>query len=207
MNSNTIIRYTIISAAIIAVFSRPGTAAANTSALDVDGNQLRSNTKYHLLAPRGGVALAIRDRRDPCPPNVVQESGGASAGLSLKLFPADGKKEIYLQSDLNVVVMAATVCVQRTVWRLGGYDRTTGRRYVRSNGEVGRPGAATVRNWFKIEGFGEGYRIVYCPSVCSTCRVECGVVGVYVEKGRRWLGLGGQPLLISFKKVIHSSSN
>ncbi|XP_057778140.1 miraculin-like [Salvia miltiorrhiza] len=196
---------------VITISSRLRGAATNTSVVvDLDGNQLQANTKYYILPTRhggGGLALSIRDRRDPCPPNVMQETDGASVGLSLKIFPADGKAEIDLQSDLNLAFMAATICVQRTVWRLGESDWSTGRRYVRSDGVVGRPGAETVRNWFKIEGSGQGYKIVYCPSVCSACRVECGVVGVYVENGRRWLALGGQPLFIAFKKGNHSSWN
>ncbi|KAH6762531.1 hypothetical protein C2S52_019964 [Perilla frutescens var. hirtella] len=185
--------------------------ATNTSVVvDVDGNPLQTNTKYYIITPPGGggvgggLALSIRDRRDPCPPNAMQENDGASVGLSLKIFPADGKREIGLHTDVNFVFMAATICVQRTVWQLGGLDRITGRRYVRSDGVVGRPGAETVRNWFKIERFNgrEGYKIVYCPSVCSACRVECGDVGVYLENGRRWLGVGGpQPLLIAFNKL------
>lgn len=198
MDTKIIISYTIIICVCLV-------GATNTSVVDVDGNQLLPNTKYYIYTPLGGggLALSIRDRRYPCPPNIMQENGVASVGLALKIFPADGKQEIDLQSDVNFAFMATTVCVQRTVWRLGDPDWATGRRYVRSGGVVGRAGAETVRNWFKIERFGEGrysYKIVYCPSVCSGCRVECGDVGVHVENGRRWLALGAQPLSIVFKK-------
>ncbi|KAI3448480.1 hypothetical protein Pfo_005145 [Paulownia fortunei] len=182
----------------------------NTSVLDVDGNQLQTNTKYYIIPPHGGrsgggLALSVRDPRNPCPPNVLQENDETSVGLSLKIFPAVDRKQlqdISLSTDVNIAFMAATTCVQRTVWRLGGVDGITGLRYVRSDGVLGRPGAETVGNWFKIDEYGKGYKIVYCPSVCSSCRVECGDVGLFVENGRRWLGLGGQPLVIAFKKVV-----
>ncbi|KAK4424497.1 hypothetical protein Salat_1643100 [Sesamum alatum] len=178
----------------------------NTSVLDLDGNQLQPNAKYYIRPlDGGGLALSLRDPRDPCPPNVVQENEESSVGLSLKFFPVDGEQQqatVSLSSDLNIAFMAATTCVQRTVWRVGGADGTTGRRYVRTGGVLGRPGPETVGEWFKIEKGGKGYKIGYCPSVCSACRVECGEVGVFVEDGRRWLGLGGQPLVIAFKKVV-----
>lgn len=206
--------YIIISLITISsslVFSQHPT---NTSVLDVDGNQLETNTKYYIFSPShrggggGGVALSIRDRRIPCPPNVVQENDESSMGLSLKIFPVDSKQlHISMHNDLNIVFMGATICVQSTVWRVGNRDPFTRWRYVRSGGVLGRPGAETVRNWFKIERFGEGYKIVYCPSVCSSCRVECGEVGVYVENRKRWLGLGGQPLVIAFNKLPRNLVN
>ncbi|KAL1546010.1 kunitz trypsin inhibitor 5-like [Salvia divinorum] len=204
MNTKTIILVLLLIHTIIFIYVVGG----DTSVVDVDGGQVQANTKYYIFTPRGGgLALSVRDRRQPCPPNVMQEADGASMGLPLKIFPADGKAVIDLQSDLNLAFMAATTCVQRTVWRLGDTDWNTGRRYVRSDGVVGNPGVETVRNWFKMERFGkQGYKIVYCPSVCRACRVECGDVGVLVESGRRWLAVGGQPLLIAFKKLNHSIS-
>ncbi|XP_047979055.1 miraculin-like [Salvia hispanica] len=183
---------------------------AATAVVDVDGNQVQANTKYYIFTPRGGgggLGLSVRDRRQPCPPNVMQEADGGSMGLPLKIFPADGKAEIDLESDLNLAFVAATTCVQRTVWRLGDTDWNTGQRYVRSDGVVGKAGAETVRNWFKIERVGQGYKIVYCPGVCRECRVECGDVGVFVESGRMWLALGGQPLFIAFNKLNQSPSH
>ncbi|XP_042054964.1 kunitz trypsin inhibitor 5-like [Salvia splendens] len=205
MTTKTIINLLFLIHTIIYVVGG-GEAATATSVVDVDGNQVQANTKYYIFTPSGGgLGLSVRDRRQPCPPNVMQETDGGSMGLPLKIFPADGKAVIDLESDLNLAFVAATTCVQRTVWRLGDTDWNTGRRYVRSDGVVGKPGAETVRNWFKIERFGQGYKIVYCPGVCRECRVECGDVGVFVESGRRWLALGGQPLLIAFKKLVKDS--
>ncbi|XP_075499601.1 alpha-amylase/subtilisin inhibitor-like [Primulina tabacum] len=166
---------------------------------DLEGNELQKHTKYHIFSGAGGgLSLSARDSRYPCPHNVMQETNNSSVGLSVEIFPADQKQAIKLSADVNIAFLAATVCVQSTVWRVGSLDPFTGRRYVRSNGELGRPGA---ENWFKIErnvGSGEGYyKIVYCPRVVDICED----VGVFAEKSRRWLGLGGDPLLIAFKKV------
>lgn len=171
---------------------------------DVEGNELQTHTKYHILSGSGGgLSLSARDRRYPCPHNVMQETDKSSVGLSVEIFPADHQQAIKLSADVNLAFLAATVCVQSTVWRLDGVDPFTGRRYVRSNGKLGRPGA---ENWFKIErnvGSGEPYyKIVSCPSVRGECGVDiCEDVGVFEENGRRWLGLGGDKLLIAFKKV------
>lgn len=202
--------------------SSQSTTTTNSIIYDTNGDQLRSHTEYQILpksggATTGGLALSRRDYRYPCPPNVVQET--ESNGLSLKLFPIDkNQTSITTSTDLNLVFMAATTCVQRTGWRMGGVDPFTRRRYVRSDGGVGRPSKETVANWFKIEkyggGGGGGYKIVYCPgeSVCRGCGVVCGDVGLFVESGKRWLGLinadnlnhhngDHNPLEIVFKKV------
>ena len=98
---------------------------------------------------------------------------------------------------------AATICVQSTVWRVisgGGFGG--GRHYVRSGGVVGRPGVDTVSNWFRIEKVGDiGYKFVFCPNVCSSCKVVCGDVGVLEENGKKWLALGDHPLVFRFQKA------
>lgn len=93
------------------VFSQHST---DTSVLDVDGNQLQTNTKYYIFSLNhggGGLALSIRDRRIPCPPDVVLENEESSVGLSLKIFPVDNKQlHISMHTDLNIVFMGATIC-------------------------------------------------------------------------------------------------
>lgn len=181
------------------------TSASDTIVLDLEGNELQPNTKYYVYPAKsgsgGGLALAARDRA--CPFYVMQESIESSNGLPLRFLWADkSDKAISLSADLNIVFSAATICVQSTAWRLGGVDGITGRRYVTSGGVMGRPGVDTVSNWFKLEKVGgeSGYRIEFCPSVCSSCKVVCGNVGVIVENGKRWLGLSDEPLLVVFKK-------
>ncbi|XP_076898958.1 miraculin-like [Bidens hawaiensis] len=187
-------------------------ATTTTTPLDSDGQEVQSGLKYYIAPVQsnntgGGLSLDTRDNF--CPPFVVQENSQLSKGLSLRFIPLDNKQNnIYLSSDLNILFNAATICVQSTVWKLssiggGGGDMVAGRRYyVRSGGVIGRPGVGTVNNWFRIEKAGDiGYKFVFCPSVCSSCKVVCGDVGVYEEKGERWLALVDQPLVFTLKKA------
>ncbi|KAK1380652.1 Alpha-amylasesubtilisin inhibitor [Heracleum sosnowskyi] len=183
----------------------PGSFSA---VLDIDGQELGATEKYYILPAShvrgngGGLALSSRD--GTCPHFVMQESHAQSNGHPVRLLPVnkvDGK--ISLSSDVNIVFHAATTCVQATGWKMGGVDAITGRRYVKSGALTGRPGASTVSNWFKVENeHGDGYKIVFCPSVCSFCKVVCGDVGVFDENGKKWLGLSdGYPHIVNFKKT------
>ncbi|KZV16602.1 miraculin-like [Dorcoceras hygrometricum] len=178
------------------------------SVRDVEGNELQTHIKYHIFSAGGGgggLCLSARDHRYPCPHNVMQETNSSSTGLSVEIFPADHRQAIKLSADVNLAFLAATVCVQSTVWRVGGVDPFTGRRYVRSDGELGLAGGSR----FKIARKGSGvgyYKMVHCPSprgVDDTCED----VGVFVENNRRWLGLGGDTLFIVFKKVDPRSTD
>lgn len=173
--------------------------------LDVDGQELRAAAKYYMLPTShgrghcgGGLALSSRD--GSCPHNVMQESHAQSNGHPVRLLPVN----ISLSDDMNIVFHAATTCVQATGWRMGGVDAITGRRYVKSGALTGHPGASTVSNWFKVEKneHGDGYKIVFCPSVCGFCKVVCGDVEAFDENGKKWLGLSdGSPLIVNFRKT------
>lgn len=53
-----------------------------------------------------------------------------------------------------------------------------------------------MNNWFKIEREREDYKIVFCSTVCSTCRPVCGDVRVEIVKGRKRLGLSDAPFKV-----------
>lgn len=55
--------------------------------------------------------------------------------------------------------------------------------------------------WFKIERYGDYYKLVFCHSDCMDCKGICGDVGVVKEGWRRWLVWSDEPLLVVFKKV------
>nr|CAD1844343.1 unnamed protein product [Ananas comosus var. bracteatus] len=78
-----------------------------------------------------------------------------------------------------------------------------GQRFVVTGGVLGNPGPDAVNNWFKIEKFRDiSYKIVFCPSVCRSCKVVCGDVGVVGDGGKRFLGLtDAWPFLAKFKNV------
>ncbi|KAJ8441339.1 hypothetical protein Cgig2_024851 [Carnegiea gigantea] len=154
----------------------------------------------HPSGRGGGLTLLPQNDTASCPLYVGQKRHEVSNGLPLELFPVNPKQKlIALSSDLNFVFDASTICITSTGWRLT-VEEATGRRLVGISGTIGNAGLKTVHNWFKIEKAGSGkydYKIVYCPSVCSFCKVLWGNVGVFVEKdGRRLLGFTDQPLLM-----------
>ncbi|KAF3655851.1 putative cyclin-SDS-like [Capsicum annuum] len=190
------------------------TPITTTSVLDTDGRALQIGLKYTILPNQngtsttgggGGLVLAAKNR--PCPFYVMQENlESSSNGLPTRFIPVDNKQQVInLSTDLNIVFFAATICVQSTAWKVSGMDEITGRRYVMSGGMTGRPGLETISNWFRIEMYGNNgsYKIVFCPGVCSNCKVVCGNVGVFNENGKRWLGLNDEPLVVRFKKVLN----
>ncbi|KAG5608431.1 hypothetical protein H5410_019712 [Solanum commersonii] len=186
-----------------------------SSVLDIDGHELQIGLKYTILpinqngssSSSGGVGgLALEAKNRPCPFYVIQKNVESSNGLPTRFMPIDNNQQVInLSTDLNIVFLASTIFVQSTAWKVGGAGERTGRRYVMSGGMTGRPGIDTISNWFKIERYGnnESYKIVFCPMVCSNCKIVCGNVGVFNENGKKWLGLNDEPLVVRFKKVLN----
>lgn len=170
--------------------------------LDTDKNILRSGTDYYILpvghGNGGGLTLA-RGSGQLCPLEVVQEVSEGSNGLPLN-FVSSNKDGIIRESvDLNIKFTDASTCAPNTVWRV---DLFNGKGTLSSQGMVGRPGQETISNWFKIEKFDDHYKLVYCPSVCNTCKTVCSDIGSKVdEKGRRSLAINNSPLKVMFKKA------
>ncbi|XP_043694353.1 21 kDa seed protein-like [Telopea speciosissima] len=83
-------------------------------------------------------------------------------------------------------------------------------RCVTIGGQPGHPGSSTVRNWFKIKRISRSnsspeYSIMYCPSVCESCHVECGNIGIMEENGKRWLTVSqNREFPFMFVKAIRS---
>lgn len=217
---------------LLLLFSAFSTPPPPAAVIDADGHQLQAGAKYYIIpalqSTGGGGGLALSAKDIPCPFYVMQENMESSVGLPARFLPADTKLQkeegveiitvVTVSNDVNVVFNAATICVQSTVWKVGDFDRKTGRRYVMSNGVIGfsnnNTGAGAgagegVRSLFKIEkptaargvgGGGNAYKIVYCPS--GSGKVLCGDLGVFSENGKRWIGLNDDdPLLVFFKKA------
>ena len=185
----------------------PGAAESAPDAVrDTDGNILRTGVNYYILPVvrgRGGGLTLARTGKKTCPLDVVQERHEVKSGLPLTFSPLNSKKGVVrVSTDLNIKFSASTVCVQSTVWRLD-YYKSTGQRFVSSGGVEGNPGPATLSNWFKIDKFGDDYKLVFCPTVCKFCKVVCKDVGVFIDvDGSRRLALtGDQPFKVMFKKA------
>ncbi|KAF5799003.1 putative proteinase inhibitor I3, Kunitz legume, kunitz inhibitor STI-like superfamily [Helianthus annuus] len=169
---------------------------------DTDGNILRSHTNYYILPAThgggGGLTLA-RGSGQLCPLEVVQEVSQVRNGLPLNLIPANKDGIIRESIDLNIKFNDLYTCAPNTVWQVNLFN---GQRTLSSRGILGRPGQGTIDNWFKIEKYEAHYKLVYCPSVCHTCKPVCADIGSSIgEKGRRSLVLNNKPLKVMFKKA------
>jgi hypothetical protein len=121
--------------------------------------------------------------------------------IFIPFAPQRDDDEVRLNRDVRVTFDASSSCAQSTQWRLGEKDATSGRRLIitgRDDSTVGSYG-----NFFRIvqtQTIGV-YNIQWCPTeVCSTCKFECGTVGVIRENGKILLALDGGALPIVFQK-------
>ncbi|KAK1309918.1 hypothetical protein QJS10_CPA08g01846 [Acorus calamus] len=168
-------------------------SAANDPVLDQSGHKLRRGVEYYILPAitdvGGGVTTYLRN--GTCPFEVALDVSGVSDGRALTISPADSKKDtVRLLTDAYFQFTGATICITSDKWTLVDETSTGGRRIITAGGE-GSP--------FKIDkmgSFDDVYKLVFCPTVCDTCRPICQDVGVVFEEGKRWLVLSDQPSLL-----------
>ncbi|CAN0891138.1 Kunitz trypsin inhibitor 5 [Linum grandiflorum] len=169
---------------------------------DIDGTPLRSGLKYYILPSvsgnGGGIALD-RTKTRKCPLSVFQDDYELSKGLPVVFLPVNAKQGYTVQTntDLNIEFAEAPV------WKVESYDHDVHQWFVGTGGIEGKPGPRTVDNWFKIAKYGGNYKLVYCPSVCKTCKVQCKDVGVYVDEyGKKRVALtDDEPPIVKFMRV------
>ncbi|MCD9559139.1 hypothetical protein HAX54_016957 [Datura stramonium] len=174
---------------------------------DSTGKMLRAGINYYIqpIFPdeAWGFELAsISDHHKPCPLGIVQED--YYPGTAVLFSSANSKKGIIrLSTDLNIDYnLSYTVCTKSNdaIWTVGPYDRRAQSYFLVLGGVKGNPDRKTIRNWFKIEEYGDNYKITYCPSVCRDCKVMCKDVGVIEYNGQKRLGLSGVPVEVKFVK-------
>ncbi|KAJ4713689.1 Kunitz trypsin inhibitor [Melia azedarach] len=185
-------------------FSLIDAAPAPDPVLDVYGKQIRAGTNYFILPAvggrGGGLALASTGYKT-CPLDVVQERYPLGNGLPLTFHPVNPKKGVVrVSTDLNIQFEAASTCARSKVWKLDNFDQTFKQRFVTIGGVLGNPGPKTISNWFKIEKFEDVYKLVFCPTVCPFCKVQCRDVGIFIDGGVRRLALSDVPFKVMFKK-------
>ncbi|CAN1178770.1 Kunitz trypsin inhibitor 5 [Linum perenne] len=185
---------------ILVVLASFAKAASPSPVTDVDGTPLRSGLKYFILPSvsgnGGGVALD-RTKTKKCPLSVFQDDYELSKGLPVVFLPVNAKQGYTVQTitDLNIEFTA--------VWKVESYDHDVKQWFIGTGGIEGKPGPRTVDNWFKIAKYGGNYKLVYCPSVCKSCKVQCKDVGVYEdEDGKKRLALtDDEPSIVKFMKA------
>lgn len=186
----------------------PLSAAAEEPApvLDTDRNLVRAGVDYYILPVirgRGGGLTLASTGNETCPLDVVQEQLEVKNGLPLTFRPVNPKKGVVrVSTDQNIKFSGATICVQSTVWKLDNYDASTGKYFITTGGVEGKPGRETISNWFKIETYGDDYKLVFCPTVCNYCKVICKDVGIFMQDGKRRLALTEDaPFRVMLKKA------
>ena len=197
---------------LIALTSQPLLSSSQSSleqVVDITGKYLRANTYYNVLlsmpytnskSPQGlGLSNNIGQ---PCPLDVIVVSRYQS--LPIRFTPLNLKKGVIrVSSDLNIMFRSNSSCpYHTTVWKLDRFDVSKGKSFVTTDGFIGNPGPQSISNWFKIEKYVEGYKLVYCPGVCHSCKHECKNVGLFEdENGNKRLALSNVPYQVKFVKV------
>lgn len=187
------------------LFAFSANSAAPDEVVDIYRKSLRSGINYYILAAdrgRGGGLTLVASPNHTCPVYVAQATGYLKRDLPLSFSPVNPKKGIIREStDLNIKFSTAQTCSKSSVWRLD-YDKSIKQHFVTTTGVEGNPGIETIDNWFKIEKYKAGYKLVFCPTVCKYCKVICRDVGLFVDKhGTRRLALSDVPFNVIFRKA------
>ncbi|KAK7291285.1 hypothetical protein RIF29_06301 [Crotalaria pallida] len=190
---------------LLALSTKPLQGEANAApeqVVDTSGKKLRAGTSYYIVPATsdvlGGLALSGRGHKN-CPLDVVAVDG--YQGQPLVFTPVNIKKGVVrVSTDLNIYFPVETTCPQfTTLWKLDDYDYSTGQWFVTTGGAFGNPGYQTINNWFKIEKYEEGYKLVYCPSVCKDCSYQCSDIGIYEDRYGKRLALSNVPYKVQFQ--------
>ncbi|KAK9079664.1 hypothetical protein SSX86_001337 [Deinandra increscens subsp. villosa] len=194
----------LFSLAFILCIFKANSDPAPAPVRDISGNVLRTGVEYAAFPTSidgfgGSIAPAAIGNNESCPAGVIEFQTDEHARL-FTLTPVDPKKGVIrVSSDVNIKFSGSAICGESNVWNLK-YDKGMKQYAVMVEGVEGNPGRETVDNWFKIEKTNDGYKFVFCPSVCSYCKVMCRDVGTTIDQniGVTRLVLGGDPLSFNF---------
>lgn len=177
--------------------------------LDMTGKIVRQGIYYYIKPIRQDLGLGLNLAsvgNDTCPLSVVQKEP-YDGGSPITFYPVNPKKGVIREwTDMNIEFYEGAVqntCTgYSNFWTLDRYRPLSSEtHYVVNGGVKGNPGRDTIKNWFKIEKSGRGYRFVFCPSVCEYCEVICKNVGIIVEDGQRRLALTDDPFELKFERI------
>ncbi|KAK7364187.1 hypothetical protein VNO80_12665 [Phaseolus coccineus] len=189
------------------ISSQPLLGAAEASpdqVVDTSGKVVRAGVNYNILLSmpysncRSPQGLGLSKIGKSCPLDVVVVDRYHS--LPLRFVPVNPKKGVIrVSTDLNIMFPPNITCPHHsTVWKLDHFQGSKGHllSFVSTGGVKGSG------NWFKIEKYGGAYKLVYCPSVCHSCKHdECENVGMFVdEKGNHRLALSAVPFQVKILK-------
>lgn len=170
--------------------------------VDFRGGIIRTGVEYYAVptsinGTHGSIGPATVGNNS-CRAGVVEyQTQGRSHPFTITpVDPKDGV--IRLSTDVNINFTGSTICDESNVWKVE-YDNAMKQFVVMMGGVEGNSGPETLDNWFKIETIVDGYKLVYCPSVCSYCKVMCKDVGTAIDNnGMTRFVLGGDPFSFNF---------
>ncbi|MFS8032550.1 putative proteinase inhibitor I3, Kunitz legume, kunitz inhibitor STI-like superfamily [Helianthus anomalus] len=178
-------------------------SSAPDSVLDVTRKNLRSGISYYIMpmargGSGGGIALGPTSSNKTCPLGVTQLPTHLN-GLPLTFTPVNPKKSVIrLSTDVNIKFLGPTSCNESNIWKMT-YNEVMKQYFVVVGGVEGNPGRETIDNWFKIEKTDDGYKLVFCPTVCNYCKVICRDVGIFSDDNEiRRLALSDVPFYVTF---------
>ncbi|KAK1419562.1 hypothetical protein QVD17_28752 [Tagetes erecta] len=179
-------------------------ASAPDPVLDFAGKIIRAGDKYYVLPTVGKVdfgGLVLKVGNNSCSDGIARSSADDN-GLSLSFTPVNNKKGVIrVSTDVNIKFPDFTGCKESNVWKLT-YEKFMKQYAVVLGGVEGNPGQETLYNWFKIAKTSDGYKFVFCPSVCSSCKVKCSDIGLVTdEDGVPRLALNDDPYTFNFYGV------
>ncbi|XP_058773542.1 kunitz trypsin inhibitor 5-like [Vicia villosa] len=191
--------------------------ASNDQVVDILGKKLRADAHYYILpvlpihkcgpydkCRSSGSSLALASIGKTCPLDVVVVD--KYQGMPLAFTPVNPKKGVIrVSTDLNIKFAYLPTCLHHPlVWKLDRFDNSKRQWFVTTGGVVGNPGWETINNWFKIDKYGDAYKLVYCPSVVQSSKHMCKDVGVFVnENGSKRLALSDVPLKVKFQQALY----
>ncbi|XP_054800279.1 miraculin-like [Prosopis cineraria] len=202
----------------LSISIQPLLVAADSSpkeVVDTSGKILRAGTNYYILpavpitrcrVPNGRCRIqqagfSLASVGEYCPLDVVVVERYQAQPVTFT--PINPKKGVIrISTDLNIQFCGYSKCPQSTVWKLDRFDYSSKQWFVTTGGIVGKPGWETINNWFKIEECDGDYKLVYCPSVCKSCKHLCRNVGMFVDQnGNRRVALTDAPYKVKFQKA------
>ncbi|GJW24476.1 miraculin-like protein [Tanacetum coccineum] len=189
---------TLFLLAFILFFALSANSAPSPSpVLDGYGKNLQTGVAYYVMpAARDGESSGLFSAavgNFTCPAGVAQWGTDDEFGDPVIFTPVNPKKQGVFEGvrDVNVKFLGSTICHESNVWKFK-YDKNIKQYAVMMGGVLGNPGPETLDNWFKIEKTKDGYKFVYCPSVC---KVKCKDLGIVLGvNGMRRLAVSKDPL-------------
>ncbi|KAK7392999.1 hypothetical protein VNO78_21449 [Psophocarpus tetragonolobus] len=159
---------------LFAFTSQPLLEASPDQVVDTSGKVLQAGVNYNTL-----LYIPFSNCRSQQAPGLSK----ISKSCPLDVVAVDSKKSIATKIDDHL-------------------HASKGQWFVITGGVVGNPGRETIGNWFKIEKYNDYYyKLVYCPSVCPSCKHQCRNVGMFKDQnGNQRLALS-DPFQLRFFKA------